>query len=126
MQIYLAGNLVKGMMLEQLHRPVAQVILRNFVRAAARLRARPGPFDDTPILEGADLILEGADLVLHLPAGLAHSNFVDSRTRKTFQRAVGYASKIRGMVHHGVVVDWEEFVRACESLSQNVEKLIDG
>lgn len=119
MPIYLAGSLVRDMMTAELARPVAQVILRSFVREAALMRNRPTPFDDGPILEAADLIL-------NLPAGLAHSNFVDSRTRKTVQRAVVCASKIRGMVHYGVVADWEPFVDLCEELSGYLERLPIG
>ena len=116
MSIYLAGNLVRDMMTAELNRPVAQVILRNFIQEAALLRDRSTQFDEGPILEGAELIL-------HLPAGLAHSNFVDSRTRKTFQKAVAAASKIRGMVHYGVVYDWDQFVELCEELSGYLERI---
>lgn len=116
MQIYMAGSIVRDMMTQSLKEPTTQVIFRSFAREVQNLKKRESFFDDGQILDAVELIL-------NMPAGLAHSNFVDADLRKIFRRAVVAASKIRGMLHWGLVIEWEPFVEACEELASYLPKL---
>jgi len=119
---YPSGALVRDRLMASLNSARTQTIFEAFLSEVEDISLSSSGVHKNALTQSAAVQVT-VDHILKMPAGLAHSNFVDADIRKTFRKAVVCASKIRGMILWSVVGDWKTFVSLLEDLYGHLSKL---
>jgi len=122
MESYPSGVFIRNRMMGYLSQPRTRIIFQAFFLEVENIRLNRSNVRKDALTQNF-VVLDTLDHILNMPAGLAHSNFVDADIRKTFRKAVVCASKIRGMILWSVVDDWKTFVSLLEDLYGHLSKL---